>query len=199
MFGGWLLFRAGWLRVEGDDRAGRTVVDALLLLAAMDFAMYVTHRLAHLPVPFRYVHRVHHLYERVRPLTLFVLHPVEALAFGGLWIAILLCRSFSLSGMLLYLTLNTGFGVVGHLGVEPLRGRLGSSIARVIGTSSFHARHHHEPGANFGFYTTTWDRLFGTIPGALDGPSRRSGRPVDIPPFRSETTPVDSPAQGSRR
>lgn len=162
MFVGWSLFVRGLLRVEGDAPAWRWIVDALVLLFVMDVAMYATHRLAHHDLVFRWVHGVHHLYDRPRPLTLFVLHPIEVLGFGGLWIVVLLAHVFSLGGMLLYLTANTVFGVVGHVGVEPLPPAWGR-VARLVGTSTFHARHHRDPGSNYGFYTTVWDRLFRTL------------------------------------
>lgn len=160
---GWRLFQAGILRVSADFGAWRTARDALVLFFVMDLAMFVTHRLAHAPLLYRHVHCVHHEHVQVKPLTLFVLHPLEVFGFGGLWLAVLYCGSFSLSGMLLYLTLNTSFGVVGHLGFEPLpKSWANSPIGRCIGTSSFHARHHQDPNSNFGFYTTLWDRWFGS-------------------------------------
>jgi sterol desaturase/sphingolipid hydroxylase (fatty acid hydroxylase superfamily) len=36
-------------------------------------------------------------------------------------------------------------------------------LTRSIGTSTFHARHHERPEGNYGFYTTVWDRLLGTL------------------------------------
>ncbi len=164
MYCGWWLFRAGWLQVRAEASALRAVADAALLLVVMDLAMYVTHRFAHHPRLFEHIHRVHHRYEKVRPLTLFALHPLEVLGFGSLWLLVLLARPFSLWGMLLYLTANTVFGVVGHVGVEPLSARLRAlPIVRAIGTSTFHAQHHQEPRSNYGFYTSLWDRLFHTL------------------------------------
>ncbi len=160
MWLGWWLFRSGWLRVATESSPFVALADALILLLVMDFAMYVAHRLAHHPLAFRYVHGVHHRYERVRPLTLFVLHPLEVLGFGGLWLGVLLLHAFSLPGMLLYLTLNTLFGVLGHVGVEPFPPPV---RALPIGSSSFHAHHHQDPRSNFGFYTSVWDRLFRTL------------------------------------
>ena len=159
---GWALFVRGVVRIDTTTHAWRWIVDALLLLLVMDLAMYVTHRIAHHPLAYRWIHGVHHRYDRPRPLTLFVLHPVEVLGFGGLWIAVLAAHPFSLGGMMLYLTLNTTFGVLGHTGVEPLSPRSGA-LARIMGTSTFHARHHDDPTSNYGFYTTTWDRLFRTL------------------------------------
>jgi len=48
--------------------------------------------------------------------------------------------------------------------VEPLpRGCGNWPLLRHVGSSTFHAGHHGQPGRNFGFYTDVWDRIFGTI------------------------------------
>jgi len=52
-------------------------------------------------------------------LMLIVLHPVEAMGFGGLIILFLTVYPMSLVGLLAYLTLNIAFGTLGHSGVEP--------------------------------------------------------------------------------
>ena len=164
MLAGWLLFLADVVRVDGNPRVWRWGGDAIVLLFSMDLAMYVTHRIAHHPLAFRWVHGIHHRYDSPRPLTLFVLHPIEVVGFGGLWIAVLCTHAFSLGGVLVYLTINALFGTVGHLGVEPLPRRWVTWPALgAIGTSTFHARHHQTPTSNFGFYTAIWDRLFGTL------------------------------------
>ncbi len=164
MFAGWALFRAGLVVVSGDAGLLRWTLDAAVLVAIMDLAMYTTHRLAHHPLLFRLVHGAHHVYDATRPLTLFVLHPLEVLGFGGLWLVVLATHTYSLGGILAYLTINTVFGTLGHVGVEPLpRGFARWPVLGLMGTSTFHARHHQSPSTNFGFYTALWDRLFGTL------------------------------------
>ena len=94
--------------------------------------------------------------------------------------------------MSINLALNTAFGAIGHLGVEPLPdGWVRAPILRWIATSTFHARHHGDPRSNFGFYTLVWDRLFGTLSstyerdfGAIPAPlvdDARPGRGEDMP------------------
>lgn len=166
MFAGWVLFRRGILTVDGSSSVLRWLRDALVLVLVLDLAMYALHRLAHHPLAFRWVHGIHHRYDQPRPLTLFVLHPLEVAGFGGLWIAVLCVVPSSLGGMLLYLTVNSVFGVFGHVGVEPMPDALLTwPFLRRLGTSTFHARHHQTPGRNFGFYTGMWDALFGTLDG----------------------------------
>ena len=98
------------------------------------------------------------------PLTLFVLHPLETLSFGALWLAVLAVYTASWLGIAVYLTLNLAFGLIGHLGVEPApRFFARTPGLRHVATGRFHADHHADAGHNFGFYTLIWDRLFGTL------------------------------------
>ncbi|WP_165234077.1 sterol desaturase family protein [Aquisphaera insulae] len=160
---GWWLWRSGYIVIRRDTGA-RAWLDAAALLLMMDLAMYLTHRIAHHPWAFPLAHATHHQYDRPRPLDLFVLNPIEALGFGALWLTILLLYSSSWLGILVYLALNLAFGVVGHLGVEPLpRSWAEHRLIRLFGTSTFHAGHHRDDRGNFGFYTSIWDRLFGTL------------------------------------
>jgi len=160
---GLYLWRIGIISLRVDVGL-RALLDVPILLLVMDALMYALHRLAHLPVLFELLHRFHHRYDRPRPLTLFALSPAEALAFGGLWLAVLSAASFSWLGISIYLGLNVAWGTIGHLGVEPVPPELARRplVAQVAG-SSFHAQHHQEIGHNFGFYTLIWDRLLGTL------------------------------------
>jgi lathosterol oxidase len=173
---GWWLWRAGHIVVRHDTGV-RAWLDVVALLLIMDLAMYVSHRLAHLPWVYAIVHATHHHYDRPRPLDLFVLNPLEVLGFGGLWLAVIWLYTSSWLGMVVYLTLNLAFGMVGHLGVEPFpRWWASHRCLKHIGTSTFHAGHHHDARGNFGFYTLIWDRLFGTL---HPGYGERFGRAVE--------------------
>ena len=167
---GWALWREGVIHFRPEWRPLWIALDVLVLAAGMDLAMYALHRLAHHRLLFTPLHRVHHLFDRPRPLTLFALNPAEALAFGGLWLCVVVVYDATWAGMAAYLTLNVLFGLVGHLGVEPLPQRwLGLPGLRWLTTSTFHAVHHESPEYNFGFYTLVWDRLFGTLDPNYEG------------------------------
>lgn len=163
-FIGAVLWRADIIRLRPDNSLIGVLVDFVILFMAMDFAMYVFHRAAHHPLLYPIIHDTHHRFENPRPLTLFVLNPFETLGFGALWLVVITLYSASFTGMILYLTMNVAFGLVGHLGVEPAPRRwLNLPIIRYISTSTFHAEHHQDRYHNFGFYTVIWDRLFGTL------------------------------------
>jgi sterol desaturase/sphingolipid hydroxylase (fatty acid hydroxylase superfamily) len=160
---GWLLWKSGWIVVR-RDLGPRVLLDVFVLIAAMDFAMYVSHRIAHLPLIYPIVHQTHHRYDRPRPIDLFVLNPFEVIGFGGMWLGLVMIYTSSWLGILIYLTLNLIFGMVGHLGVEPLRPSwIQHQWLCNLGTSSFHAGHHQSYCYNYGFYTLIWDKLFGTL------------------------------------
>jgi sterol desaturase/sphingolipid hydroxylase (fatty acid hydroxylase superfamily) len=160
---GWWLWRHGFITVRRDT-GPRAWADVLVLLLAMDLGMYLTHRVAHWPPIFRLLHAPHHQYDHPRPLNLFVLHPLEVLGFGSLWLLVMWLYPASWLGTCVYLTLNLAFGLVGHLGVEPFpRAWARWWLARHVGSSTFHAEHHVRQRYNFGFYTLIWDRLFGTL------------------------------------
>lgn len=159
---GWLLWREGYLQIRRDT-GWRAWLDFPILILLMDFGMYALHRVAHLPW-FFFIHRLHHEYERPRPLTLFVLNPLETAGFGLLWLAVIVLYPSSWLGLCLYMTANLAAGTLGHIGVEPFPNWWSRApILKHLGTSTFHAQHHQDRDHNFGFYTLIWDRLFGTL------------------------------------
>ncbi|MFE6751878.1 sterol desaturase family protein [Kitasatospora purpeofusca] len=166
---GWLLWRAGPIRLTADTGL-RALADLLLFSLVMDALMYGGHWLAHRRRLYRLAHELHHAYPDPRPATLFVLHPLEVLGFGGAWIAVLcLWPGMSAAALAGYIGLNLVFGLLGHLGVEPFPVRVRRlAVFRWVALPMFHVGHHHDPAVNLGFYTTVWDRLFGTVDPGYD-------------------------------
>lgn len=161
---GVMLWQSEVIHVHFDANVLMTIADTVILFFAMDFAMYVFHRMAHHPQLYPIIHMTHHRFENPRPLNLFVLNPFETLGFGSLWLLVLVIHPASWLGIIIYLTLNIVFGLVGHLGVEPMPDQwIKLPFVRYISTSTFHAEHHVDKDHNYGFYTLIWDRLFGTI------------------------------------
>lgn len=161
---GWALWKLGWLKLNSVGSLVDILRDTLVLVFTMDLSLYVLHRIAHLPIFYRIAHYKHHEYRTVRVITLFVMHPLEALGFGMLWVMTLTLFPFTVEAVLIFLTINMYFGIAAHCGValypRPLKhliGRLGFS------DPDFHACHHREENYNLGFYTTIWDRLFKTM------------------------------------
>ena len=183
---GWWLWRAGvvTLTLPLDWRA---LTDLAVLVVVMDVLLYAGHAAAHVRWLFPYAHRLHHVFADARPITLFALHPVEVLGFGGAWLVVLAVHPFSVWALGAYTALNLLFGILGHLGVEPLPQRVRAGpVFRWVATPAMHAGHHATPRYNLGFYTTVWDRLFGTLDPHYD--ARRTG----ALPF-ADTTAIEIP------
>lgn len=181
---GVLLWKADLLRLR-TDMGWWTVADVLFLLATMDGLMYGLHRVAHHPLLYPWLHRPHHVEEIPRPLTLFVMNPLETLGFGAVWLALITVYPPTWLGLFLYIGLNLAFGMIGHLGVEftPKSWRHLPGL-RWISTATFHGRHHRHEGHNLGFYTVIWDRLFGTLApddGMQGGMKRGRGSDTGLP------------------
>lgn len=142
----------------------RILTDFLMLFAAMDLLMFLFHVAIHKSFLYKMVHSLHHEAVDPKPIDLFVLHPVETLGFGSLWLLLLIVYPFDITGIAVYLTVNVVFGLAGHLGVEPLPDKVRQWPGmKYLGTSTFHHNHHQHVQYNFGFYTNLWDKLFNTF------------------------------------
>lgn len=160
---GWVMWKHGIIQIHSDV-GWSAIIDVVVLLLLMDFLMYVTHRICHHKLFFSWVHGTHHLYSRPRPLSLFVLNPLEVFGFGFLWLLVLSLYHSSWLAIVVYLLLNAAWGTIGHIGVEPMPMSWPQiPILGRLSTSTFHAQHHQLENKNFGFYTDVWDRLFGTV------------------------------------
>jgi Delta7-sterol 5-desaturase len=177
---GWGLWKAGIIQLRTAVTPG-VAADLVALILLMDLLMYAGHAVAHRPAVFPLAHALHHRFVDARPATLYALHPLEILGFGGLWLAALTVRAFSVWAVLGYTAVNLVFGIFGHLGVEVLPPWVRrAAIFRWVATPTLHAGHHVEPRYNLGFYTSVWDRLFGTLDPGYDR-RRVAARPLPYP------------------
>jgi lathosterol oxidase len=165
---GWWLWRAGLITLSSGFGPG-TLVELVALIMVMDILMYAGHATVHLRLLFPWVHRLHHVFADARPITLFALHPLEAIGFGAMWLVVLAVHPFTVWSLGAYAVLNLVFGILGHLGVEPLPPAVRRHVIfRWVATPAMHVGHHVDPRYNLGFYTTVWDRLFRTLEPGYD-------------------------------
>ncbi|MGI4875346.1 MAG: sterol desaturase family protein [Janthinobacterium lividum] len=162
-FAGFLLWQQGIITIR-EEVSYRIAVDFVVLFLGMDLLMYGFHYAIHHTVLYRWVHTQHHAYTEPQPLDLFVLHPIETLGFGTLWLLLIAVYPANFLAISAYLTANVLFGVLGHSGVEPFPAAWAHRpLLRYLGSSGFHFQHHQDVHHNFGFYTSLWDHLFGTF------------------------------------
>lgn len=161
-YAGFWLWKHGVIRIEMEV-SWRILSDFVVLFFAMDLLMFVFHIGIHKTFLYKAVHQLHHEAIDPKPIDLFVLHPVETMGFGSLWLLLLVVLPFNMYAVIIYLVVNVVFGVAGHLGMEPLPEKVRQwPVIRYLGTSTFHHNHHQDVSYNFGFYTSIWDRLFKT-------------------------------------
>lgn len=151
-------FKEGYLVVQFQPETIDVIaVQLILLILVVDFAMFCFHKLAHAPFLYPVIHQKHHQHVGVNEVSLFVLSPLEATGFGGMLMGLLFLYPFHYKAVGLYLLINVIWGTIGHFN------KVGSIAKKPwvswLGTASFHNQHHLQPHANFGFYTTLWDRL----------------------------------------
>jgi len=156
---GVFLWKNGWIVLGETQSVARIIAEVAALLLLMDLLMYFFHYGAHLPFIYKILHRKHHEHVSTNFLSLFVLHPFETIGFGLMMLALLIGYDFSVISVSIYLMLNLIWGTIGHLNREFFP----ASFDRLlVGTTRFHNQHHLDESKNFGFYTSIWDRVFGT-------------------------------------
>lgn len=159
---GFILWQKDIIIVQEHTNVLLVVVEVAFLVFIMDLLMYVFHRIAHFPFFYNLIHLRHHKHESTNAISLFVLHPIEALGFGFLIILVIFVYPFSYLAISLYLFINLLWGTIGHLDKEILPKQLTGLKPGVLGSTRFHNDHHQYPHYNYGFYTVLWDKIFGT-------------------------------------
>lgn len=153
------LWKSGWVTLNESKTILTLLIEIVAIVLVMDLLMYIFHYLVHHPIVYRVLHRKHHEHVSTNFLSLFVLHPLETLGFGLMMIFVFMWYDFSIFSITIYLFINLIWGTIGHLNREFFPKW---SEKLFLGTTKFHNQHHLNEQRNFGFYTSIWDRLFGT-------------------------------------
>lgn len=156
----------GWTRIYTDPYAFPLWWMPVSLLACLllhDTWFYWTHRLMHLPGPFRLAHAVHHASRPPTAWAAMSFHPVEAVTGAVVIPALVLVVPIHAGVLGLVLLVMTVMGITNHMGWEIFPQRLVHSRAgRWLITASHHGRHHQSYRCNYGLYFRFWDHLCGT-------------------------------------
>ena len=155
----------GWTLVYNEISFSATEIIYLIssffiALIIHDIYFYLTHRLLHTKIIYKYVHSWHHKTHNTNAWASFSFHPVEAL----MQIAIVPLISFILPVQVVVLFVFTGFllfmTVYGHSGYELRADKL--KILNVFNTSLHHFQHHKFINCNYGIYFNICDIVFST-------------------------------------
>ena len=136
--------------------------------ATFDTWFYWLHRWMHNEPYYKWIHKLHHWSTSPNVLTTVSVHPLESLINGG-WM-IIFVTLYSLFGgvhagsMFFIAMTNQIMGVYVHTGYEFFPKWWNKTwLTKWFITATFHDHHHKYFTANFGGYTTIWDRICGTV------------------------------------
>jgi sterol desaturase/sphingolipid hydroxylase (fatty acid hydroxylase superfamily) len=152
----WGLFnRLGW----------PPLLELVLAVALLDFAIYLQHILFHVLPLLRRFHMVHHTDIDFDVTTGLRFHPVEIL-LSMLWkLAVITAVGPSLSAVLIFEVILNAMAMFNHANVH-LPDPVEPVLRWLVVTPDMHRVHHsvrlEELNSNFGFNLPWWDRLFGT-------------------------------------
>ncbi len=129
-----------------------------------DTWFYWLHRFMHKEPVYTWVHKIHHFSTSPNLLTTLSVNPLESLVNGGFVPLFLAALTVHEQSMALITPTNIIMGLYVHSGYEFFPRWWNKSWAtKWFITATFHDQHHKYFTANFGGYTTIWDRLCGTI------------------------------------
>ena len=135
-----------------------------LYFVLFDTWFYWNHRLMHNEPIYKWVHKLHHLSTSPNVLTTLSVNPLESLVNGGFVPLFLAVFTVHPEAAALILPTNIIMGLYVHSGYELLPRWWNRSWAtKWFISASFHDQHHKYFTANFGGYTTVWDRICGTM------------------------------------
>ena len=155
----------GWIRF--NDAPTNWWVIALeyaLYFVLFDTWFYWLHRGMHQEPYYSWIHKLHHKSTSPNLLTTVSVNPLESLINGGFVPLFTAAFTVHAETMLLIGPTNIIMGLYVHSGYELFpRWWNKSWLTKWFITTTFHDQHHKYFTANFGGYTTVWDRLCGTM------------------------------------
>lgn len=140
------------------------IFQILVLMLILDFWFYVAHRIMHTKYIYRFVHKRHHLSTDPSPFAANSIHPFESLIDFIFIVFISFIIPLHPLAIFIFVNLSSIWSTIGHLGYEIFPRAFTKSIfGKYLNLPTVHNQHHKLFLYNFGYYTTIWDRIFGTL------------------------------------
>lgn len=159
---------------------------------ALEFALYFflfdtwfywLHRWMHKEPVYSWIHKIHHRSTSPNLLTTLSESPLESFINGGFVPLFLTIVTVHQASAALILPTNIVMGLYVHSGHEFLPRWWNRSWAtKWFITTTFHDQHHRYFTANYGGYTTLWDRLCGTMRKKYEADFEKPRRPAAAGP-----------------
>jgi len=173
-------------------------VSYVLVLILQDGFFYATHRLAHQPALFSWLHRGHHRSGQPTPWTSFAFDPPEAALQALFLVLLVVILPLHLFTLLAVMTTMTIWAIVTHLGLSQRpAGGLPQWLGRWLIGPAHHGIHHRHSNRHFGLYFTFWDWLLATDDPGDDKPWQISAGVAGLePPASPSGTPLQAVGMG---
>ncbi|HEY1088130.1 MAG TPA: sterol desaturase family protein [Archangium sp.] len=134
-----------------------------LVLLVHDTFFYWSHRLLHHPRVFPVVHALHHRSTNPSPFAALAFHPLEALMQVSWAVPMSFLLPIPSAVWFAFSFFAIFINVLGHCGVEPWPVSWQSNpVLKWMNFATMHNRHHQRFDANFGLYSSFWDRVMRT-------------------------------------
>ncbi len=162
-FFGFKLFYLGYIKFIYEISFLSIMVDLFLITIVMDLLMFVFHYFIHKIDWLFVIHKKHHSHIHTNVYSLYVLHPIEVIGFGSLWLITIWSMNFNFYSVVIYLFLNLTYGILGYMRRDVFPNFWTNNfLTKWISTTRFHNQHHLHLDHNYGFYFTFWDKIFKT-------------------------------------
>ena len=159
----------------------------VVVLAALDLAIWAQHLASHkIPILWR-LHKVHHADRDIDVSTAVRFHPIE-IALSMVWkIALVIPLGASPFAVFLFEVILNGCAMFNHANIGLPRW-LDGILRLFVVTPDMHRVHHsvlrREHNSNYGFNLSLWDRLFRTYTAQPQG--GHQGMRIGLTPYQSE-------------
>lgn len=141
------------------------IIEVLLGIIALDFVIYLQHRMMHRFSWFWRVHRVHHIDRELDVSTGLRFHPLEEIVCMAVKVAGIVFFGVPVLAVLLFEIWLNAATLFTHVNIR-LDPAFDRKLRRFIVTPGMHRLHHSdtpsETNSNYGFCLSIWDRIFGT-------------------------------------
>lgn len=179
---------AGWF----DQRAGLVVFlnlplwgEVIIGLIALDFIIYLQHRIFHRIDWLWAFHKAHHADLDLDTSSALRFHPGEAICSLGVKILAITLLGLTPLTVLLFEAILSSFALFNHTNWR--LGKTDPVLQKVFVTPDMHRLHHKKQASheavNFGFCLSVWDHLLATYANVSDRESKNLelGLPANIP------------------
>lgn len=163
--------KIGWIDVNPAPVAWWVIaLEYVAYFLLFDTWFYWLHRWMHNEPYYSWIHKLHHKSTSPNLITTFSVHPFESLINGGWMIIFVTVVDVHDASMALIVPTNVLMGLWVHSGYEFLPKWWNRTwLTKWFISATFHDHHHKYFTANFGGYTTVWDRLCGTVHKRFEG------------------------------